>query len=266
MTLRIELVALLGITLLSTACPVDSGPAVVSPPAAPAPTGEELEQASESPAGHKPQPPKAQRVVSALEGLDPEGIQPSDRQERLDSGALLRPAGDVSLGLAGTYELDGTRRHRLTVAFDQYSFDLLLRNGELARAGHSRFRLGTAGGGSAEVSWEREFRDDSARLIVDAQTDFGTTEPVRLAEMGLYRLSDGRVLGIGNVIAGRKGPRVTISVYPKGYQEDPMMGQDRHFLAVEGAILVGDHASLRLVSVQPRAQGEFGRVALRALE
>lgn len=51
---------------------------------------------------------------------------------------------------------------------------------------------------------------------------------LRLSEMGLYRLADGRVIGVGNVIATDEGGAVSLTVFSAGYAKDPMAGYENH--------------------------------------
>ena len=150
---------------------------------------------------------------------------------RLHRGARREElAGQVSLGLG-----------QLSLTSDVFAGDRL-------RLGGALLEVLRVERGALRFRWVEAPRQARPPEVLAARP--------RLRELGLYRFSDGRVLGVGQVttLAKRDGSTVdvvTLSLFPPGYQEDPL--QDYEVLP-------------RLVPGQPLGSSPLGGRALRLAE
>ncbi|HBP21084.1 MAG TPA: hypothetical protein DEA08_25270, partial [Planctomycetes bacterium] len=75
-----------------------------------------------------------------------------------------------------------------------------------------------------------------------------------------YSLPDGSLLALGNVLEVEGEPAVTASLFPPGYEDDPMQDYARAYRARAGASLGQRY---RLAEVEPAREGSaFGTVTL----
>ncbi len=88
-------------------------------------------------------------------------------------------------------------------------------------------------------------------------------ETLSLHEVGFYRLPNGAVIAVGNVVTCRGEDVVTVSVLPAGYADDPLVGYDYHRREAAGGALAGKVMRLRLVSLQKGTPDAPGQVVLR---
>lgn len=225
-----------------------------------------------SPEGREVLPP-AETTTPDLEAEDliPGGAlasaEPAESDDpavdRLATGGVLEPSGRLSVGLAGRFEVAGVPRARLSAADGQLAVEYLLAVGERARIGDAVFSLVANAEEATSLRWERAFPDPlhTPPVVREVGCELRDLGELCLEEMGLYRFSDGAVLAVGNVLADPE-PAVTLCLYPPGYQEDPMQGYDRHFLARANAVLSGESATLRVQHLEPGDGGGWGTVRL----
>jgi hypothetical protein len=136
-------------------------------------------------------------------------------------------------------------RAQLTVSSGQVSFRAEVGVGErLGLCGVSELEvLALDAKQGVKVRWLREVDDPLGEAPGVIQT---APDDLRLTPMNLYRLPGGEVIGVGNVREGK----VTLSVFPKGYQQDPMQDWDLHRDASVGVSLKGAVLPLELVGVE----------------
>jgi hypothetical protein len=189
----------------------------------------------------------------------------SDEVVTLPRGQVSPSIGDVRLGFKGLVDdLGGAPLARISVATGQLGFEALVAQGERVRVGSAWVRVGV--GAEAELAWEQAYPEgrspDLIRDLPQGALDGGV---LRLEEMGLYRLADGRVLAVGNVVAEPEGegsaPAVVLACYPADY--DGTQPHDRHFLAVAGEALEGEQFPATLARLQVAQGDDWGFVELR---
>ncbi len=257
-----------------------------APPAPPPGRAPEADAHAPAPEADRPAPEEVDGPDDAGEppvappvGLSPEAaasavdVAPGEYVERLERGGVARPSANAAVGLAQHLELGGRARAVLALGDGALSYEVFLAEGDRLRLGAAEGRVRSLEpGGALELEWARTFRDPTAEAPItralDRELEAG---PLRLEALGLYRLPDGRVLGVGNVVEDPDGPgsppAVSLNVFPGDYERDPMQGYDRHVLARPGATLQGERASLRVVRVEPPTDrgSAWGWVELEAL-
>jgi hypothetical protein len=80
--------------------------------------------------------------------------------------------------------------------------------------------------------------------------------------MGLYRLDDGSVVAVGNVIPTDRGGTVSVAVFPENYAQDPMQGFDNHVRVRVGQPLRGKRP-IRVHALGAASTGKRGWVELK---
>ncbi len=155
-------------------------------------------------------------------------------------------------------------RARVNVSAGAYSLVAVLAPGERLRVGGAtlevvsveppgtlRLRRGEAGGA-----------DEPLRAAPEVREGALTLEP-----LALYRLPQGRVIGLGNVRLDGEGgaPVVTLTVFPAGFDRDPARGYDLHVDAAAGATLEGAVGRVRVLRLEPAQADRPGAVVLELL-
>ncbi|MGE0710226.1 MAG: hypothetical protein AB7N76_07795 [Planctomycetota bacterium] len=196
---------------------------------------------------------------------DPAQPEGEARYERVRRGAVLRPARGAIIGLV---EVRRGRIAWLSVGRGPYSYPVHLQVGE---------RLYVGGGGALELS---ELVGEEAVLRwlrPPAEADLGRPAPapaadpagsLRLAEMELYALPEGRVVGVSKVrLGGGPGedpiPQVTLELFPPGYAQDPTKGYDLFEGSRAGSTHEGSAGRLRLEALTVGRGEERGQVVVR---
>ncbi len=171
-------------------------------------------------------------------------------------GEVFRPSAHVAVGLSGFLKVEGRERARLSVGDGPFGVDALVAKGERVRVGSGLLLLEefSRGEGSVGLRWGLAPKQGAAPRLL-SPVEFRAGEPLRLTEMGLYRLPDARVIAVSNVLPTQE---VTITVYPAGYAAEPMLGCDRHFLVGAGSTLEGEGGRFvlqRIAAVDPPGWG-----------
>jgi len=179
--------------------------------------------------------------AAAAAADDPEDAAAPDpvAEASLTAGAQLPCAANVRLGFYAVERLEGPGGAEplaeLSVGSAQMSYRVYAAEGSRLWAGRASLRVLEldAGADPARVRLGWLAAPDPGREVAAIRTlGPAPAGADRLDAMGFYALPDGRVLAVGNVRPGPDGPRVTLSLYPPGYSEDPM--QD-YALAVDVA-------------------------------
>jgi hypothetical protein len=176
--------------------------------------------------------------------------------EEIPLGTQAHPWPGVNLGFERTETLgrphQGARREErsghLTLGLGQLFFSSDVFAGDQVRVGGGLLEVLGVEPGSLRFRW----------LTPPARAERPQIRPARprLRELGLYRFEDGRVIGVGQVttLAKRDGSAVdvvTLSLFPPGYEENPL--QDYEVLP-------------RLVVGQPLGSAPLGGRKLRLVQ
>jgi len=244
--------------------PAPPTPSPQAPPPRPEPPAGPAAPPEEAPPEAPAPPPD---LVAAVDPGEPDRTAPSEQVDSLRANQQLFCAPNLALNLAGFVRVDGAQLARLDVASGPFSYELLAAPGQRLRAGHATFELDwLEGERGVRVAWRRRYPDRREPAPVIRPVALGEREPLRLAEMALYRLSDGRVVAVGSVLAGEEAPRVTLSIYPPGFEANPMQDYDRHFRARPGDALSGAQGRWLLARAEPGGEGRWGWVELAPAE
>ncbi|MBX3466061.1 MAG: hypothetical protein KF878_04055 [Planctomycetes bacterium] len=178
----------------------------------------------------------------------------------LKRGTQLLVGADRAVGLVELEPAAGERpaRARLTVSAGPYSLVAQLAPGQRLHVGGAALEVVTLEPAAVRLR----------RAPGGAEADPLRAAPagaaVRLDELAIHTLRDGRAVGVGNV--RRDGPEgapvVTLAVFPAGYREDPTRGYDLHPDVRAGAALSGRGGRVRVRAVEPGEGERPGTVAL----
>jgi hypothetical protein len=211
--------------------------------------------------------PESERDVPAQTPILEPGFQPSSEVsdparpapvktpqakglDPLVQGSVLRPRRDVLIGLSGFPRL---RRGGQDVQLAWFSVGTRPMTYAVEVAVGGRVRAGGYELEVLEIDPERRqvryrWTAEPTASVPMVQSLPQSAGKLRLRAMGLYRLSDGSVVGVGNVISTDKGGAVSLTVFPASYAKDPMQGYDNH-VRVRAGKLDGARA-VRLSQVQ----------------
>jgi len=256
---RLRLV-LLGLALVCGGCPRTP----VSKTSSPQTPGAATPLASGSPQGVEKPPttPVEQALTPSLTPLPPipeEGLAAED----LPLGTQAHPWPGVNLGLERVEALPrlrgGKRQEEraghLTLARGQLFFSSDVFAGDQVRCGGALLEVLRVEPSAVRFRWLRSPLGAEPPKVLPARP--------RLRELGLYRFTDGRVLGVGKVttLAKRDGSPVevvTLSLFPPNYEQNPLQDYEVLPRLVVGKPL-GEGAlagrQLRLAELKP-GQGE----------
>lgn len=253
--------------LPSAPTPLPSAPA--PPPPAPAPPAPVAPRPSPRPAPSEAPAAQTEAPVAPT-GAPPIPVTverpappPPGAPVRLTRGRVLEASLVLRVGHAGT--LDG--RAQLEVLVGPFAYTVEAQAGDVVSVGPGAL-LVDAVDPDAHVAVVRWRGDPPARValqrLVHAPRARGAELQVR--EMALFGLEGGARLAVGNVRDTPDGPRVVLSLYPPGYEEDPGLGYTRERVGGGEVLAVEAGPRLRVAQVVPRsATREWGVVVLERL-
>lgn len=264
MRTRASRLSVAGVLLLLAGCPDD---AVPTPPRAPGtptttPTPSAPAQLTTEGAGA----PSADRDVPAptlvtVTPPEPPGV--GDRV-RLGSGHLLTATPALRVGGAGVR--DGLAQ--LEVLIGAWSYSVEAAPGDVIAVGPASLAIDEVDGtspGVAVVRWEREAPAEAPLLLKPRPYEHDRGVGLLLREQALYELGGGAHVGVGDVRETPDGPRVTLTIFPGGYEADPGAGYSRDVRIGAGALVGvgGPGPRFRVARVTARsAEQRWGTVVL----
>ena len=167
----------------------------------------------------------------------------------------MRPLDErVAIGLSGFVSLGGRDLARLDVTLGAASFEAQLPRGGLLRVGPARYEVHALDKAQRRVRLLP--RVPYAGQPLALPLDLAAGQARALAAQAFYSLPDGSLLALGNVLEVEGQPAVNASLFPPGYEDDPMQDHARAYRARAGAAL----GPGRLREIAPGAQGAFGTV------
>lgn len=258
--------ALLGLALLILSqtprgSHAEEGPQEASStPAAPAKAAEKTAQkASERPTQQAPARAPAEaspKAPSEAPAKAPTEARAASQvsHDPLRQGSVLRPRREVLIGLAGIYRDGGVTCAWFNAGTRTFTYSVEVRVGQRVRAGGHELEVLEV---DLEQRWVRYAwaRTNASESLVTQVAASGT---LRLREMGVYQLADGKVLTVGNVTSTGA---VSIRVFPKTYADDPMQGYDNHTEVRAGAALSGVR-TLRVLQTSLPSETEAGWIEI----
>lgn len=253
--------ALLGLALLilsQTGSHAEESPQATPTPAELAKTAEKAsEEPNQAPVKKGPASPEAPAKASpkAPRKAPKEAPAASEASpDPLRQGSVLRPRREVLIGLAGIYRDGGATYAWFNAGTRAFTYSVEVMVGGRVRAGGHELEVLEV---DLEQRWVRYAwtKTDASEPLVTQVAASGT---LRLREMGVYHLADGKVLTVGNVSAAGA---VSIRVFPKAYADDPMQGYDNHTEVQAGAALSGVR-KLRVLQTSLPSETEAGWVEI----